>query len=63
MEEDGFVAISLYNMFGVVYPLFEGHRGSGAYSDVFSLEKIPSGVYVILIKTNGRQHASKIIKL
>lgn len=63
MEEDGFVAISLYNMFGDVYPLFEGHRGSGAYSDVFSLEKIPSGIYVILIKTNGRQHASKIIKL
>ena len=63
MEENGYVVISLYNMFGVGYPLFESYRERGIYSDEFSLGEIPSGLYVLLIKTNGRQHVSKIIKL
>lgn len=62
VEAPGFTTISLINVFGVKYSLFEGRIDEGYYSDVFSLNNVPYGVYILNISTNGKQYNTKLIK-
>ena len=62
IEKDSYVTISLIGVMGIRYVLFEGSKEEGPCSDVFSLDNIPSGLYVIQIKTNRQQYAAKLIK-
>lgn len=62
VENQGVTTISLINVLGVKYTLFEGRKDEGHYSDVFSLNNVPYGLYILNINTNGKQYNTKLIK-
>lgn len=62
MECDDNVYISILNMNGEVFPLFSGGKSQGFYSERYSLTNLPSGIYVISIKTSQYNYLKKIIK-
>lgn len=62
LENDDNVCISVSNMRGKSFPLFSGEKSKGFYSDRYSLEDLPAGIYIISIITSNYHHITKLIK-
>ena len=55
MDEDGFVALSVYNLLGEkIVTLVEAEQPCGFYEAVFKAKNIPSGVYIYTLSTNKK---------
>ena len=62
IETDENVYISILNMNGESFSLFSGKKNRGFYLERYSLTNLPSGIYVISIKTSQYYYLKKLIK-
>ena len=64
LEDNGFVQIDLYNMSGSYIKTFLqlSQQESGIYYYNFSLSGLPTGLYMIVFKTDSKTISNKIIK-
>lgn len=62
LEEDSFVSLSLYDIFGnKLKTIKEGFVSRGTQSFDFDGSELPAGIYYYQIKANGINHSQKLI--